>query len=156
MGAIKLVHDRIQYLTQSLTTTVKTLGQICDQANKQAADSENNAFEVKKLGASSRNEVQILKTNLNEIKSRMSSMEAGTHPAISKVQILIKDVMTIKIEEADLDRFGKELQTQLVPALEVMSVKIQQLEINQVRSLGSINPIMPPSRTPVVSESKGL
>ena len=135
---------------------MKTLGQICDQANKQAADSENNAFEVKKLGASSRNEVQILKTNLNEIKSRMSSMEAGTHPAISKAQILIKDVMTIKIEEADLDHFGKELQTQLLPALEMISVNIQQLYLNQGISIGSINPIIPPPRTQVVSGLKGL
>ena len=83
-------------------------------------------------------------------------MEAGSHPAISKAKIEIQDLMTINIEESDLDHFGKELQNNLVPALEVMSVNIQQIELNQVISLGSINTIMPPSITPLVSGLKGL
>ena len=37
-GSIKLVHYISQYLTQSLTTTVKKLGQRCDQANNWALD----------------------------------------------------------------------------------------------------------------------
>ena len=36
-------------------------------------------------------------------------------------------MMNIKIEEAELGHFGKEIQTQLVLALEVMSIKIQQI-----------------------------
>ena len=64
--------------------------------------------------------------------------------------------MTFKIEESELDHFGKEIQTQLAPALEGISVNIQQLEINQVRSLGSISTTTPPSITPVISGMKGL
>ena len=68
----------------------------------------------------------------------------------------IKDLMTTKIEESDLDTFGKELQTQLVPALEVMPIKIQQIELNQVRSFRSMNPIIYPSKTPVFTALKVL
>ena len=90
---------------------MKKLGKIWDQANKRAADAENNTFEVNKLGASSINEVQILKATLNQMKSRMISMEAWEHPAISKVQIAIQYIMTINIEKYDIDHFGKEIQT---------------------------------------------
>ena len=72
-------------MTHSLTTTVKTLGQICDQANKRETDVYNNTFEAKNLGASSRNEIQFIKVTLNQIKSRVSSLESRAHPAIFKV-----------------------------------------------------------------------
>ena len=111
---------------------------------------------MKKLGVSSWNEVQILKATLNKIKIRMSSVEAGAHPNISKVHISIQDIMTVKLEEEGLDQFGNELQTQVVPALEVISVKIQQLELNQAKSIGSINLIIPPPIVPVVSSLKAL
>ena len=63
----------------------------------------------------------------------MISMEAGSHPAISKVQMAVQYLITIKIEESYLDHFGKELQTNLFPSLEVISVKIQQIYLNQVK-----------------------
>ena len=44
----------------------------------------------------------------------------------------------------------------MVPVLEAMPIKIQQLDLNQVRSLGSINPIMPPSIAQVVTGLKLL
>ena len=81
----------------------------------------------------------------------MSSVESGTNPDISKVHIAIQEIMTFNSEESELDHFRKGIQTQLAPALEGISVNIQHLEINQVRSLGSINSTMPPSRTPVIS-----
>ena len=71
------------------------------------------------------NEFQILNADRNQIKRFMVSTEAGAHPTISKVQIAIHGLINIKIEEADLDHFQKELQTQLVPALQVMTFKIQ-------------------------------
>ena len=37
-GRIKLVHERSQYLTHSLTTTVKTLGRRCEKSNKRESD----------------------------------------------------------------------------------------------------------------------
>ena len=43
-GSIKLIHDIMKYLIQSLTTTLETLGQRCDKSNNQASDAENNAF----------------------------------------------------------------------------------------------------------------
>ena len=84
-GRIKLVHERSQYMTHSLTTTVKTLGQICDQANKRKTDVYNNAFEAENLGESSRNEIQFIEVTLNQIKIRVSSLEARAHPSIFKV-----------------------------------------------------------------------
>ena len=54
-------------------------------------------------------------------------MEAVTHSDISKVQITIQELTAFKTKEAGLDHFWKELQTQLVPALEGMSDKIQHL-----------------------------
>ena len=39
----------------------------------------------------------ILKENINQIKSCVSSMEVGTHTAISLVQIYFQDHMTFKI-----------------------------------------------------------
>ena len=121
---------------------MKTLGQRCDQSNKQASDAESKAFEVKKLLASAKNELQIFKATLNQINSYMSSTEAGANPAISKVQMAVQYIITVNIEEAKLYHFGKELQNQLAPALEVISVNIQQIYLNQVRTLGSIKPIM--------------
>ena len=44
----------------------------------------------------------------------------------------------------------------MVPDLEVISVKTQQLDLKQVISLGSIKPIVPPPITQVVSGLKGL
>ena len=63
------------------------------------------------------------------------------------MKIAIQDLITINIEESDLDHFVNLIQTQLVPALEVMSVNIKQIEINQVRILISINLVMPPPIT---------
>ena len=63
------------------------------------------------------------------------------------MQIEIQYFMTINIEESDLDHFVNLIQTHLVPALEVMSVNIKQIEINQVRILISINLVMPPPIT---------
>ena len=60
----------------------------------------------------------------------MSSTETGEHPAIYKVDIIMQEIKTINIWEADLNHFLKELQTKLLPALEVMSVNIQHLELN--------------------------
>ena len=37
----------------------------------------------------------------------MSSMEEGSHPAISELQMAIQDLITVNIEEDDLDHFGK-------------------------------------------------
>ena len=108
------------------------------------------------MGAYSRNEVQILNATLNQIEICMTAMEAGSHPDMSKVQIPIQDLININIEEADIDHFGRELQNWLVPALEAMSVKIQQLDMIKVRSLGSINTIISLSRTSVVPGLKGL
>ena len=72
-GDIELSHDRIQELTQSLTTTVETLGKIFYQANKRASDADSNAYEVKTLGASSSNEIKIPKATINQINSRVRS-----------------------------------------------------------------------------------
>ena len=83
------------------------MGQICDQANKWAEEAENTVFEVNKLGVSSINEFQILKANLNQIQSQISSMEVGAHTAISKVHYSVQDLITINIEESDLYSFGK-------------------------------------------------
>ena len=113
-------------------------------------------FGVKKLRTSSRNEFQILKVAINQTNRRMISMETGAHPSIYKVQIAIRYLINIKIQEADLDHFRKELHTQLIPALQVMLVKIQHMELNQVRSLGCINPIIPPAITMVVYGMKVL
>ena len=44
----------------------------------------------------------------------------------------------------------------MVPALEGILVKIQQLELNQLISMGLINSINPPARTPFVSGMKVL
>ena len=93
---------------------------------------------------------------MNHIKSWMVSVEAGDNTDISEVRMEVADLMTLKIEKADLDIFGKELQTQLVPSLEAMSNRIQQLEINQVRILGSINYFAPPVIAEVISGLKGL
>ena len=54
-GVIKLVHDRIQYLTHSHTTTLNTLRKILYKSNKRASKAESAAFEVKKLVESLRN-----------------------------------------------------------------------------------------------------
>ena len=43
-GYIKLFHNISQYITHSLTTTVKTLGQRFDHSNKKAADVEITYF----------------------------------------------------------------------------------------------------------------
>ena len=107
-GSIKLVHKRSQDLTHLLTTTVKTLGQRCDQANKGSADAEGTDFEVKKLVVSSRDKVQILKVALKQIKSPMILVEAGDHLAIPKVHMTVSDLMTLNVEEFDLDHFGKK------------------------------------------------
>ena len=42
----------------------------------------NNTFEVKKMGYTSINKVQILKVTLNQINSCRNSMEVGAHPSI--------------------------------------------------------------------------
>ena len=97
MRIIKLAQEINKYFTHSLKTTANTLGQRCDQYNKRAADVETTIFEVKKLGTSSRNEVQILNITLNQINSHMSSVEAGAYPAIYKVQMIVSDLMTLKI-----------------------------------------------------------
>ena len=151
-----VVHERIQELTQSFTKTAKTIYHRCGQANKRESDAESKTIEVKKLVACSRNEVHIFKTTLNQIKIHVNSMEAVTNTNISKVKIAIQDPMTFNIEKDNLDSFGKELQTNLVPKMEGILVKIQQLELNQVRSLGYINLIMIPSRTPVFFGIKGI
>ena len=114
-GAIKLVHYRSQDPTQPLTTTFKNIGQRCDQANKCESYKERNSSEVKKLGSYSRNEFQILKETLNQINNRVSSMEAGTHPAIYWAKISIQDLTNFNIWESGLYYFGKDLQTMLVP-----------------------------------------
>ena len=44
--------------------------------------------------------------------------------------------MTFNSEESELDHFRKGIQTHLAPALEGISVKIQQLGLNQVISQG--------------------
>ena len=106
---------------------------------------------MKKLGAVSWNYFQILKATLNKIMSRMSSVESDAHADILKVHISIQYFMTIKIEEEGFYHFGNELQNKVAPELEVISVKIQQLELNQSRSLGYINLVTPPPITPVDS-----
>ena len=151
-----VVHERIQELTQSFTKTAKTIYHRCGQANKRESDAESKTIEVKKLVACSRNEVHIFKTTLNQIKIHVNSMEAVTNTNISKVKIAIQDPMTFNIEKDNLDSFGKELQTNLVPKMEGILVKIQQLELNQVSILGFINPITTPPRTRFVSGLKGL
>ena len=72
---------------------------------------------MKKLGASSRNGVKILKANINQINIFVISMEAGAHLDISKVRIAIQKLMTFKFKEDDINHSKKYLQTQLVPAL---------------------------------------
>ena len=64
--------------------------------------------------------------------------------------------MNLNIEEADIDQFGKELKTQLSPSPEEMLTNIKQLEINQDRSMGSTDTIIPPTRAIVVTDLKGL
>ena len=88
-GAIKLIHEIIQNMTHSLTKTVKTMCQIYNQDNKQAADTDNNAFEVNKLISPSINKGQILKDTLNQINMHMLPIEAETHPSISKVYMAV-------------------------------------------------------------------
>ena len=44
----------------------------------------------------------------------------------------------------------------MVPELESMLTKIQQLDINKVRSMITINSIMPLARLPVVTGLNGL
>ena len=98
-----MVHNMRQYLTHSLTTTENILGKRWDQANKQAVDTESSAFEVKKLRASSRNEVQILKATMKHINRRIRSVKAGEHPDIPKVNMSVSDLMKINIDEEYLD-----------------------------------------------------
>ena len=69
------------------------------------------------LGVSSINELQILKAKLKKIKSLVNSVEAGYHPDFYKLHMVVSDITTLNVEEAGLDYFWKELQTQLVPSL---------------------------------------
>ena len=52
---------------------------------------------------------------MNHIKSWMVSVEAGDNTDISEVRMEVADLMTLKIEKADLDIFGKELQNSTGP-----------------------------------------
>ena len=68
----------------------------------------------------------------------------------------VQELITVNIEESDLDYFGKERTTQLVPAQEVIPIKTQQLNLNQAISLGYRNPSIHPKRKPVGTGLKGL
>ena len=72
------------------------------------------------------------------------------------MQTEVSDLMNIKIRDTVLEKFGMDFQTQLAPALELMSSKIHQPDINQVRSLGYVNPIMSASTSQGLIVLKGL
>ena len=73
-GAIKIVNERIQYPTQSLTMTSMTMGKQCDQANKRSEYAESVAFEISNMAESSGSEVLNLKALVNAINIILSAV----------------------------------------------------------------------------------